>query len=419
MAKSFTAASSQYYSATAAPITALPCTLAAWAFHTTSATKAIISLDTAAGNARVALQFTTTPNIAAAQTDSAGTTVSGNSGTASTSTWNHCAGVFESSTSRTAYVNGVAGSLNATANTFTAPDTVRIGATVISAALANYMNGRVAEVGVWNVALTASEIESLASGISPLMVRPHALVFYAPMLTTTGNQRDWVGGLSLAPTNTPTDIDHPAIVYPFQPRPLLPTATAPTISSTSDTNTLIDEASFVITGTNLTSATAVTFEQNTRSDYNATAFITANTATTITLTGLNVQAMGMAYGAARVNVTTAGGTTADFDITISPASGVQYVTLAGHTTGTGYATDLASANGDQLTAPTTIAGSTITLYADGNIAFTPDVPNGTSFTRQWFNDSDDTWASDTFQINGGASASGGLSMSALRRRRRT
>jgi hypothetical protein len=296
---------------------------------------------------------------------------------------------------------------------------VRIGATIISAALANYMNGRVAEVGVWNVALTASEIESLASGISPLMVRPDALVFYAPMLTTTGNQRDWVGGLSLAPTNTPTDIDHPAIVYPFQPRALIPTATAPTISSTSDTNTLIDESVFVITGTNLTSATAVTFKQTNRPDYNATAFITGNDATTVTLTGLDVQDMSMAYGAATVEITTAGGTSAPFAITIDKKASHTYITLSGLDAGVEWL-GLTSANGDQrVSATTTAKGGTFAFVGvDGNYTITYPGTAPTNDSIYWgeFDDSDDQWYESNVTIN--PAASGGLSMSALRRRRR-
>lgn len=233
MAKLFVAASSQQYSATAAPITALPCTIACW-FRTqvpTGTTRTMVSLDTAAGSARVSLRLDGTNALVAAQADAANTLVSGTVGTTLASTWHHGAAVFTSNTSRTAYLDGVAGSANTTSNTFTAPNSVRIGARVATGTAGDYMGGRVAEVGVWSAALTASEIQSLASGISPLMVRPQSLVFYAP-LSSDGNPYDWVGGVALTPTNAPTNENHPlAVVYPFQPRALIPAATAPTISS--------------------------------------------------------------------------------------------------------------------------------------------------------------------------------------------
>jgi len=233
-----------------------------------------------------------------------------------------------------------------------------------------------------------------------------------PLLTSAANQSDWVGGLALVPTNSPGEFDHPAVVYPFQPRALIPTATAPTISSTNNANTLIDEASFVITGTNVASATAVTFKQAGRPDYNATAFITANDSTTVTLTGLDVQDMSMAYGAATVSVTTAGGTSADFAITIQEQAAHQVITLSGHTTGDGWALGEASANGDQLVAPdTTALGGTFAFVGtDGSytITYPGDAPTNDSADWAWFDDSADQWYESNIDINpaatGGASA---------------
>lgn len=373
----------------------------------------MVSLDTAAGNARIQLGINGSNNVAAAQSESGGTVVTATStATADADVLYHTAGVFASSTSRTAYLNGVAGTANTTANTFTAPNSVRLGARVLGGAAGNYMGGMIAEVGVWSVALTTSEIESLASGISPLMVRPDALVFYAPLLTTTGNQLDWVGGVSLSPTNTPTDTDHPAIVYPFQPRAIIPAAgvSAPTISSTSDSNKLIDESSFVITGTNLASATAVTFKQTNRPDYNATAFITANDATTVTLTGLDVQDMSMAYGAATVSVTTAGGTSADFAITIDKKASHTYITLSGLDAGVEWL-GLTSADGDQrVSATTTAKGGTFAFVGvDGNYTITYPGTAPTNDSIYWgeFDDSADQWYESNVTINpaaGGSSA---------------
>jgi hypothetical protein len=196
--------------------------------------------------------------------------------------------------------------------------------------------------------------------------------------------------------------------------------TTPTISSTSDSNKLIDESVFVITGTNLTSATAVTFKQTDRPNYDATAFITANDSTTVTLTGLDVQDMSMAYGAATVSVTTAGGTSADFSITIDKQAGHTYITLSGLDTGVEWL-GLTSADGDQrVSATTTALGGTFAFVGvDGNytITYPGTAPTNDSIYWAEFDDLADQWYESNVTIN--PAASGGLSMSALRRRRRT
>jgi hypothetical protein len=48
--------------------------------------------------------------------------------------------------------------------------------------LSELQDGRTAEVGIWNAALTAAEIASLAKGMTPDKIRPQSLVFYAPLV---------------------------------------------------------------------------------------------------------------------------------------------------------------------------------------------------------------------------------------------
>lgn len=177
---------------------------------------------------------------------------------------------------------------------------------------------------------------------------------------------------------------------------------APTISSTNNSNTLIDEASFVITGTALTSATAVTFKQTNRPDYDATAFITANDATTVTLSNLDVQDMSMAYGAATVAVTTAAGTSADFAITIAPQAGHTHITLASTDAGVEWL-DLTSADGDlRVSATTTALGGTFAFVgATGayTITYAGDAPSNDSIYWAEFDDSTDQWYESIVSIN--------------------
>ena len=72
----------------------------------------------------------------------------------------HIVGVFASETSRTVYVDGVQGQTDTTSHTGTTLDRVTIGALVRTTS-GQFLNGQVAEVGIWDRALTPSEIQTL------------------------------------------------------------------------------------------------------------------------------------------------------------------------------------------------------------------------------------------------------------------
>ena len=72
----------------------------------------------------------------------------------------HVVGVFASGTSRTVYVDGVQGQTDTTSHTATALDRVTIGALIRNTSV-SFLNGQVAEVGIWNREINASEIQSL------------------------------------------------------------------------------------------------------------------------------------------------------------------------------------------------------------------------------------------------------------------
>ena len=64
------------------------------------------------------------------------------------------------------------------------------------------MSGRIAEVALWDVALSAAEVAALASGVTPLHMRPGNLVAYWPVwglhspeidLTSNGNNMTVTG----------------------------------------------------------------------------------------------------------------------------------------------------------------------------------------------------------------------------------
>jgi len=124
-----------------------------------------------------------------------------------TNTLYHICGIFTSAISRDIYVDGTSVANNATnigtQNTF---DSLAIGARAKT--LVSILAGRVAEVGIWNVALTADEVASLAKGMTCDKIRPQNLVFYAPLVRDLNDQK---GGLTITNNNGATVANHPRV----------------------------------------------------------------------------------------------------------------------------------------------------------------------------------------------------------------
>jgi hypothetical protein len=141
-----------------------------------------------------------------------GTDPVGNTETKSTSgfsaaTWSHACGVFTSSTSRTVYLNGENSATNTVSYTpSSASADLRLARFTNSFSV--YLEGRIAEAAVWNAALTAAEVASLAKGMTCNLVRPQSLVFYSPLLR---NLQDVKGGLTITNNNTATVTNHPRV----------------------------------------------------------------------------------------------------------------------------------------------------------------------------------------------------------------
>ena len=121
----------------------------------------------------------------------------------------HACGIFESTSLRKAYLNGANEGTNtvAIANQAAATELL-IGARRNNGVLGTYYGGLIAEVGIWNVALTQPEIASLAKGMTCDKVRPQSLVFYAPLVR---DLIDAKGGLTITNNNTATVADHPRV----------------------------------------------------------------------------------------------------------------------------------------------------------------------------------------------------------------
>lgn len=214
MAYNFVAGSSQLLSTATTPVTNAPCTFACW-FRVTSlpgspATLIAISRLLADGHAQLlSLRGSGDSNRIAAGVFDGGYSQALSASAPSTNTWSHAAGVFSATNNRIAYLNGTAG----TANTVSRPNLANIEAIGIGAVRrtgggVEFFDGRLADVGIWNVALTATEIASLADGMTCNLVRPQSLVFYAPLIRDLQDVR---GGRTI--TNTAATVANHTRVY--------------------------------------------------------------------------------------------------------------------------------------------------------------------------------------------------------------
>ncbi len=216
MARYFDDTTSEYLEIDSSPVSAVPITIAAWAYSDNLSTveDQIIAYvgDKDAADEMFLLRLDSTGiNDLWARHRNFGGTSTATAGTFIVNTWHHCVAVFASNTSRTAYFDGTAGTENTDTRSAVSSDRVAIGRAGDTSP-GDYFSGRIAEVGIWNAALTAAEITALSKGYSPQLIRPQSLVFYAQLIRD--EDYDKVGGLSLTPFNTPTIAPHPPMIYP-------------------------------------------------------------------------------------------------------------------------------------------------------------------------------------------------------------
>ena len=205
-------------------ITATPLTMACWIYPTSNAAvNGILGLESTNASPDGFWMYINTDASVHAATYSAGATSTANSsGGVTLNAWNHIGAVIGSSTSRIAYRDGAAGTevttsrTPATAITKTTIGTLRYGAsTIYRPAVTN----NIAEVGFWNVALTAADMLQLAAGYSPLFVKPESLFAYYPLIRgdASGDEPDLMGGLKMVEQGTVAVQPHPRVFYPGKP----------------------------------------------------------------------------------------------------------------------------------------------------------------------------------------------------------
>jgi hypothetical protein len=200
-------------------VTALPITMACWFVTDESIqTRYLMSLGGASGDVNLGLLAGTNGgNNVRASSQSSGINVDQ---AVSLYAWPntvmrkpfHAAAVFASTTSRTAYLNGIPGAANTASNS---PNFASLGTTFFGgrwlngSASSQGFNGRAWWFAMWRAALSPLEIRLLSMGWSPLQIRRAALVHFVP---GDGDYRDYARGSLF----TPTSVD-------FWQRPPFPT----------------------------------------------------------------------------------------------------------------------------------------------------------------------------------------------------
>jgi hypothetical protein len=221
VARQLVRASSQYLERTSAVLAAYPITWACWASFTDVTTvlaHSLMSMSLAGGSKLELFDFIANgaSSLLRIYSDDGTTSVSATmSAVPAINTWHHYAGVIQTA-SRQPFYDGTPGTAVTTSLAIPAGmNRTSIGryADYAGSGGANYLGGSIAAAGIWNVALTAAEIASLAAGLHPSLVRPEALVAVYDLLDSDGDIDKW-GQNNLTATNSPTYASHPPIIYP-------------------------------------------------------------------------------------------------------------------------------------------------------------------------------------------------------------
>tara|TARA_R100000808_G_scaffold19446_1_gene42184 strand:+ start:2198 stop:3010 length:813 start_codon:yes stop_codon:yes gene_type:complete len=227
MARQFNG-SSQYYTASSAPISAVPYSFGAWVRLDAAASGVddCMMLGDASSSSYEALQFNTSNGKVRLRTFAGG---GSNLGGAlyDTDVWHHVFMVAAATDDRALYLDGGGKVTKSTDKTVTMGE-MSVGVRTISSTT-NYFQGRIEHAVVYDAALTDDEVAALASGVNPLLVRGGNLVGYWPLWGQHAAEIDLMGTTSLTATGSPTAANGAPVVMTYDGSGLCPNIVTATV----------------------------------------------------------------------------------------------------------------------------------------------------------------------------------------------
>ena len=155
--------------------------------------------------------------------------------TYSINTWHHAVGMIE--TGGKGYVSLDGNTIVSSAAYFGAAalsglDTTAIGAFIEpNGTFSNYCNAHLSMGAIWSNTIPIADINALADGYTPLLIREDVLESYWPLIGRTSPEIDVVGGYNMTlSANPPAIADNPRIIYPGVAHYGLTIPAAPTAS---------------------------------------------------------------------------------------------------------------------------------------------------------------------------------------------
>lgn len=176
----------------------------------------VLVSDQSAAKAIYVLRTGSASSFSGGHVDGASTSVG--SGTVTSNDWHHVALVRTSTTNLRLFVDGVVVGTNTTAQTYSSgwATNYAVGNYAQNLASGSPYQGSAAEAAIWGVGLSDGEIAALAAGLSPVRVRPSALMTYLPLYGhggTTNPEIDVIRGPlgRYGGTTNPVEVAHPKI----------------------------------------------------------------------------------------------------------------------------------------------------------------------------------------------------------------
>jgi hypothetical protein len=120
--------------------------------------------------------------------------------------WHSVIGQITGSSNRQVWLDAGGNASQLTARSPGVITKTTIGAIESGAALSGNVGHEVADVALWAGTLTADEMQALASGVSPALIRPDILEIYLPLIRGGNDQRGGVFTVTAA-----TVADHPRV----------------------------------------------------------------------------------------------------------------------------------------------------------------------------------------------------------------